>query len=383
MASPQWPHMALIITFDEHGGFYDHVAPPPACRPDDIAPIARPRRPARQVRRYGVRVPLIVVSPYAKAHYVSHDVYDHTSILRLHRDALPSAGADQPRRQRRSAARPVRLQEAAFADAAVAADGDGQPGQARPSACRSIRSPTWARPISAPSDAPACAAFAAARRAAAVAAALATRGRGAKSAPHAHHGIHVVLCVDGELRLREGRSWRRVAGVLTAPDVPHAIDGSDATVLLVFLDPESDAGQALHAATGGPTRASRRAADVLVAGADPMTIMQAAAPPGPAAPSRPWAARRRPRARRVHPRVRRLLAALRALPVGGDASLDALAESVGLSPGRLMHAFTESIGLPLRPYLAWLKLQRAAAAIAGGAALSDAAAAAGSPTPPT
>jgi hypothetical protein len=45
--------------------------------------------------------------------------------------------------------------------------------------------------------------------------------------------------------------------------------------------------------------------------------------------------------------------------------LQALAEAVQLSPGRLMHAFNRvRMGIPLRPYLQWLKVQRAAAAIA-------------------
>ncbi len=208
---------------------------------------------------------------------------------------------------------------------------------------------------------------------------LATRGPGAKSAQHAHHAMHVVLAVDGALRLRTASVWRRVAGVLTAPDVPHAIDGSGAEVLLVFLDPESDAGVALQSALRGPTRAiADDERDRLVAGADPLAIMRedgvawtrhAVAVLGSGAP--PAAPRR------IHPRVRKLLRQLRALPVGGDASLETLAQSVGLSPGRLMHAFTESIGVPLRPYLAWLKLQRAAAAVVAGVPLSEAAVAAG------
>jgi phospholipase C len=86
MASPQWPHIALIITWDEHGGFYDHYPPPPACVPDDIAPILNSTSydtiPA-QFNQYGVRVPVIVVSPYAKQGYVGHTTYDHTSILRF------------------------------------------------------------------------------------------------------------------------------------------------------------------------------------------------------------------------------------------------------------------------------------------------------------
>jgi phospholipase C len=84
MSSPQWKHSALIITFDEHGGQFDHVPPPPACPPDDIAPMltATDNAPGN-FANYSMRVPLIVVSPYAKPHYVSHDVYDHTSITRL------------------------------------------------------------------------------------------------------------------------------------------------------------------------------------------------------------------------------------------------------------------------------------------------------------
>jgi phospholipase C len=83
MQSPQWPHSALIVTFDEHGGIYDHVAPPPACAPDDIAPILDSGDAPGDFANYSVRVPLIVVSPYAKPHFVSHAVYDHTSITRF------------------------------------------------------------------------------------------------------------------------------------------------------------------------------------------------------------------------------------------------------------------------------------------------------------
>jgi phospholipase C len=83
MKSPQWPHAAVILTFDEHGGIYDHVPPPPACAPDAIAPQLSPGDPPGDFKTLGVRVPLIVVSPYAKKHYVSHSVFDHTSITRF------------------------------------------------------------------------------------------------------------------------------------------------------------------------------------------------------------------------------------------------------------------------------------------------------------
>jgi phospholipase C len=62
--SPYWSNTAIFITWDDWGGWYDHVAPP-----------------IYDSYEYGFRVPLIVVSPYAKAHYVSHKTHDFGSIL--------------------------------------------------------------------------------------------------------------------------------------------------------------------------------------------------------------------------------------------------------------------------------------------------------------
>jgi phospholipase C len=81
--SPLWPQSAFFLTYDENGGLFDHVPPPPACVPDDIAPMLQPGDTPARFDRYGFRVPVLVVSPYAKRHYVSHEVYDHTSIIRF------------------------------------------------------------------------------------------------------------------------------------------------------------------------------------------------------------------------------------------------------------------------------------------------------------
>ncbi|HVW24131.1 MAG TPA: alkaline phosphatase family protein [Polyangiaceae bacterium] len=81
MHSPEWKSSVLFITYDEHGGLYDHVAPPAACAPDDTPPRLNPE--LGNFDRLGFRVPLIVVSPYAKRHFVSHVVHSHTSILRF------------------------------------------------------------------------------------------------------------------------------------------------------------------------------------------------------------------------------------------------------------------------------------------------------------
>jgi phospholipase C len=82
--SPQWKRLALFITYDEHGGFYDSVPPPSACKPDSL-PLKHEMGDTTpgELDRLGFRVPVFVVSPYAKKGYVAHGIYDHSSILRF------------------------------------------------------------------------------------------------------------------------------------------------------------------------------------------------------------------------------------------------------------------------------------------------------------
>jgi phospholipase C len=74
-SSPNWNETVLIITYDEHGGFYDHVAPPAATPPD-------PPNPAQQFdfASYGVRVPAVVISPLIPKATIDRTLYDHSSI---------------------------------------------------------------------------------------------------------------------------------------------------------------------------------------------------------------------------------------------------------------------------------------------------------------
>lgn len=91
MTSVSWKDSAFILTYDEFGGLYDHVAPRPAVSPDGIAPkdlmtgdiCTKATAPDCHFTYTGYRMPLIVVSPYAKKHYVSHTVMDLTAILKL------------------------------------------------------------------------------------------------------------------------------------------------------------------------------------------------------------------------------------------------------------------------------------------------------------
>jgi phospholipase C len=71
----------MFITYDEAGGLYDHVPPPPACPPDATPPAQD--GDLGGFDRYGFRVPLFVVSPFARARFVSHAVHSHASLLRL------------------------------------------------------------------------------------------------------------------------------------------------------------------------------------------------------------------------------------------------------------------------------------------------------------
>ncbi len=205
---------------------------------------------------------------------------------------------------------------------------------------------------------------------------LATHAEGGKSEPHAHHAMHLVLARQGTLTIRHDGRTERAAGVLTAPDVPHGIDARGTEVLLVFVDPESEVGRALLSALATPVRLiSPDERDAVGTAHDPMALMGASGPPWLAEVARVLGAPAVVNARAVHPRVKKLLRLLRA---GEEkASLEALAAEVGLSPGRLMHVFTESIGVPLRPYLSWLRLQRAAAGIVSGRALTEVALEAG------
>jgi phospholipase C len=81
-SSPLWRKTLFILTYDEGGGYYDHVPPPAAIAPDGIQPVVNPGESTYDgYARYGFRVPAVVIGPYAKRDSVSHVVYDHTSIL--------------------------------------------------------------------------------------------------------------------------------------------------------------------------------------------------------------------------------------------------------------------------------------------------------------
>jgi phospholipase C len=80
--SPLWNRSLLIITYDEHGGFYDSVKPGPAPMPEDGSPQdAKINMNGFIFDHYGVRVPAVIVSPLIPKGIVDHTLYDHSSVL--------------------------------------------------------------------------------------------------------------------------------------------------------------------------------------------------------------------------------------------------------------------------------------------------------------
>jgi len=111
MSSPSWKDSVFILSYDEPGGFYDHVPPQPAVPPDNLQfPVDLLKTDICADNKIdpicgffftGFRVPLVVISPFAKVNYVSHTVMDYTAILkfietRFHLPSLTARDAAQP-----------------------------------------------------------------------------------------------------------------------------------------------------------------------------------------------------------------------------------------------------------------------------------------------
>src|SRR5215813_9557514 len=202
-------------------------------------------------------------------------------------------------------------------------------------------------------------------------AAMIVWGPGFTTAGHSHHCFQLVMVMHGTLQVRRGckDEWMRCGAVLVRPDVIHEIDARDSSVLIAFVDSESELGTALDERVDGeilPISDGQVARWRAVLGRT-LTEGRVAR----------WVRtellhRRRPV--KIHPRVNRVLKYLREkLGISDDFSLKTLAGISGLSQSHFMHVFTESVGVPLRPYILWLRLQRAACDLTDGASVTSAA----------
>lgn len=206
-------------------------------------------------------------------------------------------------------------------------------------------------------------------------AAMIVWGPGSVSARHSHHCVQLVMVLQGKLRIRSGpgAAWRTCGAALVRPDVDHEVDAQGRTLLIGFVDPEGELGTALTERIKGdisPVPATQVEHWRLSLGSK-LTRTRVER----------WVrqdllhGRRHPK---VHPGVRRVLRYLHQNLGGGKhLSLKALADVSGVSASRLMHVFTESLGVPVRPYILWLRLQRASYELMNGATATEAAQIAG------
>jgi AraC-like DNA-binding protein len=197
---------------------------------------------------------------------------------------------------------------------------------------------------------------------------------------HAHHAVQVALALEGRFRFQspEDGAWLDCAGAVIASNRPHAFDGRNAPTLAhVFVEPQSLPGRVLQqrfpAAHGiclltgalleSAARslsacygATRKPADLIATAREVIRkLTDGVEPPHPADP--------------------RILLALDFLRenLGGPISLERVAAVVHLSPSRFRHLFVGEMGLAFRPYVLWLRLNRAVEAFAAGESLTTAA----------
>jgi AraC-like DNA-binding protein len=204
-------------------------------------------------------------------------------------------------------------------------------------------------------------------------AAMIVWGPGYVSSLHAHHCLQLVMALRGELRVRSGpkQRWTRCGAILVRPDAKHEIVAQATTVLIAFVESESELGSALaELLKEDLTQISEQEVEAWRAQIGDPDVVNAAQVEA-------WVRQALLHGRvspRLHPRVKRVLRFLRAeLGVQDTFSLASLAKIAGLSPSRLMHVFTASVGAPLRPYVLWLRLQLASGKLMRGASKTEAA----------
>ena len=193
---------------------------------------------------------------------------------------------------------------------------------------------------------------------------------------HAHHAMHLVVARGAPVHVQtESGHFGSARGVLTAPDVAHALDARGADVILMFIDPESSVGARIAGVMREPVALLP---DAVVEHLWSLT--------GESTPSEcltTWPLRAidylapQQRTRTIHPRIRATLKHLEGMAPGREPPLAELAHFAGLSTSRFTHAFADSVGVPLRTYLLWRKLQHAVLGVALGRPLAETALAAG------
>jgi AraC-like DNA-binding protein len=208
-------------------------------------------------------------------------------------------------------------------------------------------------------------------------AAMIVWGPGYVSSSHAHHCVQLVMALRGTLRIRSNSEhpWLNCGAALVRSDAEHEVDARNKSVLIAFVESESELGAALSERfkQGITPISPRELARWRASLGNPATLTTSQV--------EPWIreellSNRTPT--RIHPRVKRVMRFLREeLATTKTVSLSELAAVAGLSSSHFMHVFTSSVGVPLRPYILWLRLQQGCAELMRGGTVTDAAHSAG------
>lgn len=197
-------------------------------------------------------------------------------------------------------------------------------------------------------------------------------GTAGDHAPHRHHAVQIAIGIQSPVKL-----WAEIPGALTAPavvipaDHAHQLASGPDPLLLLYLERESAPGRELDAWCGGraqalPEAKARRLADVLgqTGEVTPATLdsLLAVILDSSGGPVRAFS----------DERIAQSIAGL-PRPLPETLTVAALAQQAGLSPSRYAHLFRAHTGMPLRPYLRWLRLQQALTDAAHAAGFADSA----------
>ncbi len=204
-------------------------------------------------------------------------------------------------------------------------------------------------------------------------------GEDVRSEPHHHYTASLFFALSGTLRIRVAPEprWLATRGALVAPDVRQEMDARGCLLVNLQIDPETDEYGRVASRLAGPLYelphavvdelAARTRSMLSAPGYSPARVWDLALGlvgdlPGPR--------------RRFDPRIQHVLDRLKRDVLSTPAAAD-LAEGAGLSEGRLLHLFSQEVGVPLRRYVLWLRLRQVVYAWALTRSLTEAAHAAG------